>query len=124
MAVQDAASAPSEMTKCNEDGLWKDARGKIWIPDDATDLQVRICVVGHFGIAGHRGMTLTLQQISERFVWADMKSDVEFFVQRCLHCASTLSGQRQLEEALHTDHLNELIHWDFLFMEESDTKQE
>lgn len=88
--MQDAASAPSEMTKCNEDGLWKDARGKIWIPDDATDLQVRICVVGHFGIAGHRGMTLTLQQISERFVWADMKSDVEFL------CSVACTAQARL----------------------------
>ncbi|OWY90110.1 hypothetical protein PHMEG_00041912 [Phytophthora megakarya] len=115
------------MTQTEEDSLWRDNRGCIWIPDTAIDLQVRVCVVGHFGIAGHRGATVTLQKIGEHFVWTDMKIDIDYFVKRCLHCASTVGGPpvpRALGEAMHTDRPNELLDWDFLFMGESDTQRE
>ncbi|GMF35863.1 unnamed protein product [Phytophthora fragariaefolia] len=72
-------------------------------------------------------MAVTLQKISERFVGTDMKRDIAFLVQRCPHCASTTGGPpqaRQLAEAVHADLPNELIHWNILFMGESDTKQE
>ncbi|OWZ08682.1 Gag-pol Polyprotein [Phytophthora megakarya] len=55
-----------------------------------------------------------------------MARDVDFFVQRCLHCASTLGGPPQprlLGEAMHAEHPKELLHWDFLYMGESDTNQ-
>ncbi|KAH9090430.1 hypothetical protein Ae201684P_014232 [Aphanomyces euteiches] len=32
---------------------------KTWIPDDAIDLQVRVCVVAHAGAAGHRRIYAT-----------------------------------------------------------------
>ncbi|ETV68361.1 hypothetical protein H257_15682 [Aphanomyces astaci] len=35
------------------------ASGKIWIPGDALDMQVRICVVAHAGVAGHRRVEAT-----------------------------------------------------------------
>ncbi|KAJ8527394.1 hypothetical protein ON010_g14869 [Phytophthora cinnamomi] len=69
---------------------------------------------------------MTVKQISDRFVWTGINSDVEFFVQRCLHCASTSNGppkQRLLGEAMHAELPNELIHWDFLHVGESDTGQ-
>ncbi|GMF10761.1 unnamed protein product [Phytophthora lilii] len=53
--------------------------------------------------------------------------DVDFFVRRCLHCASTLGGPpqpRPLGEAMHAEKPNKLIHWDFFFMGKSDTDQE
>ncbi|OWZ02136.1 LOW QUALITY PROTEIN: hypothetical protein PHMEG_00026351, partial [Phytophthora megakarya] len=126
-SVQRTAAIPSTMTKTEGDSLWRDNRGRIWIPDTAIDLQVRVCVVGHFGIAGHRGAAVTLQKIGEHFVWTDMKIDIDYFVKRCLHCASTVGGPpvpRVLGEAMHTDRPNELLDWDFLFMGESDTQRE
>ncbi|KAJ8558674.1 hypothetical protein ON010_g8774 [Phytophthora cinnamomi] len=104
----------------------KDGQGRIWVPDEAADLQVRIGVVGHFGIAGHRALAPTLAKIGEKFTWKGMKSDIEYFVRRCLHCTSTLGGPPQprvLGEAMHAESPNELIHWDHLFMEESTTEE-
>lgn len=66
IAAQKESTPPSGYTKSKEDSLWRDKKGRIWIPNEATDLQVRVCVVGHFGIAGHRGSGVTLKQISDR----------------------------------------------------------
>ncbi|KAF0721721.1 hypothetical protein Ae201684_018961 [Aphanomyces euteiches] len=33
--------------------------GKIWIPDDATDLQLRLCVCAHSSLFGHRTLEFT-----------------------------------------------------------------
>ncbi|KAG3206635.1 hypothetical protein PC128_g578 [Phytophthora cactorum] len=93
-----------------------------WIPDDAVELQVRICIVGHFGVAGHRGVATTLEKIANEVFWKNIEKDIEFFVRRCLHCASTLGGPPQprlLGEAMHAERPNELIHWDYLYMGDS-----
>ncbi|KAF0729338.1 hypothetical protein Ae201684_013084 [Aphanomyces euteiches] len=42
---------------------------KIWIPDDAIDLQVRVCVVAHAGAAGHRRIDATTASVEEMFEW-------------------------------------------------------
>ncbi|ETV81986.1 hypothetical protein H257_05513 [Aphanomyces astaci] len=33
----------------------------IWIPESAVDLQQRICIIAHQGVAGHRGVDVTTQ---------------------------------------------------------------
>ncbi|OWZ04249.1 hypothetical protein PHMEG_00023876 [Phytophthora megakarya] len=37
-------------------GLLRVEGGQLWIPADAGSLQLRLCVVGHFGVGGHRGL--------------------------------------------------------------------
>ncbi|KAJ8539125.1 hypothetical protein ON010_g12746 [Phytophthora cinnamomi] len=94
------------------------------LSNEAADLQVRICVVGHFGIAGHRTLAPTLEKIGEGFTWIGMKSDIEYFVRRCLHCTSSLGGSPHpcvLGEAMYAENPNELIHREYLFTEESTT---
>lgn len=64
-------------------------------------------------------MDTTRSSIAARFWWNDLAADVEFFVRRCLHCASVVGGPpipRPLGEAMHAERPNELIHWDYLFM--------
>ncbi|KAF0739334.1 hypothetical protein Ae201684_004903 [Aphanomyces euteiches] len=96
--------------------------GKIWIPDDATDLQLRLCVCAHSSLFGHRTLEFTISNLEEFCWWVDMKNDARFFVQRCLHCASVSGGvPRPFGEALHSDKPNGLIHWDFLSMGKSNT---
>ncbi|POM70858.1 LOW QUALITY PROTEIN: Hypothetical protein PHPALM_12651 [Phytophthora palmivora] len=74
-----------------------DKQGRIWIPDDATELQVRVSTV------------VTLKGISEKSIWKETACDADFFVQRCLHCASMLGAPPQprlLGEAMHGEHPN------------------
>ncbi|OWZ13492.1 hypothetical protein PHMEG_00013169 [Phytophthora megakarya] len=58
--AQSGASPPSTMNKSTGDSLWRDGAQRIWIPGDSAELQMRVCIVGHFGIAGHRGVASVL----------------------------------------------------------------
>ncbi|POM60294.1 hypothetical protein PHPALM_30868 [Phytophthora palmivora] len=76
------------------------------VPNKAVELQVRICIVGHFGVAGYRGVSTTTAKIGVEFFWTDDEKDIEFFVRRCRHCASPLGGQPQprlLGEEMHPE---------------------
>ncbi|KAF0684411.1 Aste57867_23606 [Aphanomyces stellatus] len=93
----------------------------IWVPA-AAELQLRLCVCAHASLAGHRTATATLSSLESFCQWTGMKDDVEFFVRRCLHCASASGGApRPIGEALHSTMPNGLIHWDFVFMGASKT---
>lgn len=51
-----------------------------------------------------------------------MHQDLKTFCSTCLHCISTLTGNkipRPLSHTLHSDTPNEIIHFDYLFMESS-----
>jgi hypothetical protein len=52
----------------SSDAVWRDTDGSVWIPVDAAGLQLCICDVGHFGVAGHRATETTLAAVKERFV--------------------------------------------------------
>jgi transposase InsO family protein len=92
---------------------------KIWIPDDAVDFQLRICVVGHQGAGGHRGFDATYAMIEEFFYWTTMKGDVKEFHSQCIHCLASGGPHkipRPMGEALHADKPNDLLHMDFLYL--------
>ncbi|ETO66354.1 hypothetical protein F444_16481 [Phytophthora nicotianae P1976] len=122
--AQESASPPEGAHKSDDNSIWLVKGDKIWIPEKMSELQLRICVVGHFGVAGHRASDVTFSANSAKFYWKSLKEDVVFFVRRCLHCASSTGGpplSRPLGEAVHADKPNEVIHWDYLYMGKSDS---
>jgi RNase H-like domain found in reverse transcriptase/Integrase zinc binding domain/Chromo (CHRromatin Organisation MOdifier) domain len=101
--------------------------GVIWIPSDAAHLQLRLCVVAHCGRAGHRGFDPTMANLLAAYSWTTIQQDVRSFCSTCLHCLSTLGGQRiprPLAHTAHAEHPNELLHFDFLWMGRSSCKME
>jgi hypothetical protein len=42
------------------DDVWITESGVVWVPQDAAQMQLRPCVVAHFGMAGDRGVETTL----------------------------------------------------------------
>jgi transposase InsO family protein len=104
------------------DGLWYTANEQVVIPEDADELKIRLLVVAHFSVGGHRGATVTADIVKKKFWWSTLDTDVKLFVSKCLHCASA-SGDwmhRPLGEALHADKPNELLHFDYVYMGKSD----
>ncbi|ETV71524.1 hypothetical protein H257_13187 [Aphanomyces astaci] len=89
----------------------------LWVPDEASELQLRMCVCVHASLTGHRASGPTLDSLVPFFWWTTMENDVD----RCLHCASVSGGFRPLGEALHSAMPNGLLHWDYLFMGDSKT---
>lgn len=97
---------------------------KIWIPTDASNLQLSIICVAHTGHMGHRGADATLSTIRENYSWKFMKEDVNIFVKNCLGCICTRSGKhvpRPLMSTFHASKPNELLHFDYLYMGQSDS---
>ena len=100
------------------DGLWKH-KGRIWIPGDDIELQLKVLVGSHCGTIGHRGMDATRSILQEGYWWKNMSKDSDALVRGCLHCIMTRSGDlvpRPLAHALHGEHPNEVVHADFLYM--------
>jgi hypothetical protein len=58
---------------------------KVWIPEEAMELKIRLCVIAHAGLAGHRGINTTVQALKEVFIWKGMQQEVATFVNVCLH---------------------------------------
>ncbi|KAH9132765.1 hypothetical protein AeRB84_020938 [Aphanomyces euteiches] len=118
LAFERGGSTPPGVAWSNEDSFHMDDQGRIWVPDDAVDLQRRLCVIAHQGAAGHRRVAATVKSVSDKFWWATLAQDVETFVKACLHCMQ-VDGDvvpRPLGSALHAEKPNELIHFDWLSM--------
>lgn len=92
--------------------------GKIWVPEDATELQLSLLVIAHAGAMGHRGGVATKRALHTMFTWKGLPNDAEKFVANCSQCLS-VGGEkvpRPIGEALHAVEPNKLIHCDFLTM--------
>jgi transposase InsO family protein len=90
----------------------------IWVPDQARELILRLLVISHTGRGGHRGVDAIVATLRNRFHWSTLAQDVRTFVSECLHCAwvSKNVGARPLHAQVHGSRINEVIHFDFLFV--------
>ena len=98
-------------------------KGAVWIPDDCVNLKLRLLTIAHAGTAGHRGSETTWHALRERFTWTDLRDDVRSFVSSCLLCVLAKSGNkvpRPLSTTLHGTKPNEVIHFDYLFLGDSE----
>lgn len=109
------ASRPADLNL--QDGLWTFKDNTIWIPDAASDLQLRLCIIAHTGPAGHRGCTATESVIRSKFTWSTVSADVRSFVRAYIHCLSTLGGEkipRPFGPAVHGTKPNDLLQFDYI----------
>ncbi|KAH9150223.1 hypothetical protein AeRB84_006900, partial [Aphanomyces euteiches] len=117
-AIEGGENPPPDVTWNEDKNPHLDKEDRIWIPPTATDLQQRICIIGHQGAAGHRRIEATTKAVSDVFTWATLDADVKAFVQACIHCLSVDGAivPRPLGSALHAEKPQELIHFDWLSM--------
>lgn len=104
----------------HQDGdLWKNTAGAVWIPEQAEELQLRICIAAHTGTGGHRGQEATEIAIRRCYFWPTLTVDVRLFVKACIHCISTTGGEkvpRPFGPALHGNAANDLLQFDYIEM--------
>lgn len=111
----------------SEGDAWISDDGKLYIPKEDEEIQLRIIVAAHCGFGGHRGYTSTVKLMKEKVFWKTLDSDVKFFVQGCFICLLSDSGQkvpRPLGHQLHADKVGELLHFDYLYIGESKNAKE
>uniref|UniRef100_H3GL52 Integrase catalytic domain-containing protein n=1 Tax=Phytophthora ramorum TaxID=164328 RepID=H3GL52_PHYRM len=93
--------------------------GKIWIPSTSHSLLVRLFIVAHCGVQGHRGEHVMAEQLSARFSTKNLAAKVAKFVRECLLCKH-VKGGKIIQRAWTTDRevsmRNERLHMDYLFL--------
>ena len=117
----------SEFILSSEDNLWRNLKGKLYVPNQDEELQLRMAVSAHSGFGGHRGYTTTLEILKEKLHWDNMEGDVKSFVNGCLVCLLSSSGnhvRRPLGTQIHAERVGELLHFDFLYVGESTNHME
>jgi hypothetical protein len=90
------------------------------IGDGALELQVRLCILAHCGLAGHRGLEPTLNNLKQ-FSWTKQKEDVSTFVRGCLNCLQVKGGRtvpRPLGTTMKASRPNGVISLDWLCIAE------
>ncbi|GMF49471.1 unnamed protein product [Phytophthora fragariaefolia] len=126
-AAQLAVRAKDSMEPSQPPLCWSEDRQlfvladeRVCIPDDAVELQLRLCVVAHAGAAGHRGAKTTAKALEVLFSWRSLRKDVSVFVSECMHCMATATGKipRSLGETLRATKPNEQLQSDFLSISE------
>ena len=103
------------------DGLIKQET-RVYIPPNDKKLIMRIMVIGHFTLAGHRGQDSTLSIISRQYIWPNMQSMIYEFCSNCLHCLRAKGGRsipRPYGNTFRATTSNEHLHFDFLWMGKS-----
>ena len=86
---------------------------------ESKRLKLRIIIAAHTGHGGHRSTNVTMATVRAHFSWKKLENDIKSFVNTCLHCLCTQPATtvtRPLGHALHADHPNELLHFDFCHM--------
>ena len=130
------------------EGLWRTQAGRLYIPPDPFDhtaaavggaaeqleqleelpsLRLRLLTIAHMGTSGHRRFKATLGALSTRFFWGCLKDDVEAFLSDCLQCAKTAGTNvkpLQWGHQVQADYPGEVLHFDYLYIENSGEKSE
>lgn len=109
------------LKQTESDGLWRTATGQVWVPNKHC-LRVRLCIVAHQSLGGHRGSEVTLKRVAEKFVWKGMRGDVTGFCRACLQCLSIRGGgtiPRPWLGTMKATEPNELLAFDYYYVRAS-----
>lgn len=49
--------------------------GKVWIQESDAKVEIKLLVISHYGVAGHRGIEKTLSILKETYHWRAMSED-------------------------------------------------
>lgn len=118
-----AANKPSNL-RYGAEGLLL-LQGRIWIPVSDVGRKLKVLIVLHCGAMGHRGKDATKSVIRESLLWQGLSADVTSFVQECLQCIATRTGEvvpRPYRHSLHGARPKEALHVDVLSMGASSTQ--
>ena len=109
-----------ESPSLNKDELIVTKSGKVVIPEQSTDLKLRLCVIAHCGgNSGHLGYQAATTKLSEFCWWQGCEKDMLELCKKCLHCLPTRGGvriPRPLGEAVHGTERNEVLHMDWIYI--------
>jgi len=98
--------------------LYVDKDGRIFVPD-TRHLRLRLCIVAHQGLGGHRGSDTTAKWLTDRFTWPTVHADIRTMCFACLHCLRTKGGKTIPRPWMHIPAAhgpNEVLHFDYIYI--------
>jgi len=97
--------------------IWVNDENVVWILNN-NELRLRICIVGHSGGVGHRGVDTTLNSNQSFCLWPDMEANVQTFCFSCLYCQVNDNCVIPCPpgESLNDTTCNEVVHFNFISM--------
>ena len=99
-------------------GLLVDAHGRIFVAD-TNHLRLRLCIVAHQGLGGHRGSATTIHWLTTKFTWPGIERDIRTVCFACLHCLRTKGGKTTPRPWLNIPAAtgpNEVIMFDYIYI--------
>lgn len=102
--------------------LWTFSDTTIWVPDNASDIQLHLCIIAHTDPAVHRGLDASEKALRSMFKWSALAEDVRAFVCACSHCLPTFGGKkitRPFSPAVHSTNPNDLLQFDYIDFRDS-----
>lgn len=64
------------------------------ISEQASSLQIRLCVIAHTSSVGQLGIKAALSSLETTYEWKSVKKGLKLFVNSYIHCLSTTGGNR------------------------------
>lgn len=92
----------------------------ICVPCQSADLQVRLMIIPHNSIAGHRRSSGTQLVLAMNFTCLTLRGDVEIFVRRGVHCVSSIKDNHTpcfFGSALHGAKPKDIVQFDHIRVE-------
>uniref|UniRef100_H3GV27 Integrase catalytic domain-containing protein n=1 Tax=Phytophthora ramorum TaxID=164328 RepID=H3GV27_PHYRM len=96
--------------------------GKLWIPKQKRELLTRILIVAHCGIQAYRGEKVMITHLQDKYAIDRFHYHVKNVVSKCLLCKHLKGGkliQRPWSELRPVAKRNEVLHMDYLSMDDS-----
>lgn len=99
------------------ESFWSTSTGTVWIPDEASNLLLRLHIIAYTGAADHCGVDPTEQVLRKEYWWSTLSSDVNTFVRAFIHCISTTGrgrGPSPFGPTFHGSKPSELLQFDYV----------
>lgn len=99
----------------------------VWIPHEADDLKQRLRTIAHAGAASHGGVDLTSHYLKKKFFWKAQLTDVQAHVSDRPLCLLNKTGKKIFRPSATTARplsLNNIIHFDYIFLGNSSNLQD
>jgi RNase H-like domain found in reverse transcriptase/Reverse transcriptase (RNA-dependent DNA polymerase) len=112
-----------ELKEDEESQVWK-IGDRVWIPANDVKMTTRLMVIAHCGPQGHRSAKSIVSLLSKEFKIQDLHKKASDFCRSCLLCLHVKGGQtipRPWAECEPLPDRNEELHFDYLFIGDSDT---
>ena len=115
--LRDGGSLPDGVT-ADAHGTLRTATGLLFVPP-LLHLRLRLCIVAHQGLAGHRGLDTTRGYLEQHFFWPTLAADVHQLIVSCLFCLRCRHGAfipRPLRHTASASAPHQILHFDYLFV--------